>query len=80
MTPHELTPEEQALADEFIAAEKVHDELDNKLYELFMKGVQPLLDAGDFEGARGYAIYMPNCVGRMFVMDAIRNARGDFKK
>lgn len=80
MQPHELTPEEQELADKYDAAAEVVDTLDKQLYDLFMKGVQPLLDAGDYEAARGYLVYMPNCVSRMFVADAIRLARGDYDK
>ena len=76
----ELTPEEQELADKYNAAEEIVDDLDKQLYDLFMKNIQPLLDAGDYEAARAHMIPMPACVSRMYVADAIRVARGDYDK
>jgi len=79
-TPHKLTPEEQELADKFHKAEEILNDLDDQLYDLFMKGVRPLLDAGEFDKAKSYIAFMPNGVSRMYVMDAIRVARGDYDK
>jgi hypothetical protein len=79
-TPHKLTPEEQELADKYLAAADIVDVLDKELYDLFMKGVRPLLDAGEFDKAKSYIAFMPDGVSRMYVMDAIRMARGDYDK
>ena len=79
MQPHKLTPEEQELADRVQAADKLLNDLDNELYELIMKSMKPLLDAGKIEEAKAYMVYVPAGVGRMYMADAIRVARGDFE-
>lgn len=79
-TPHKLTPEEQELADKYREAEKIAFDLDEQMYDLFMKGVRPLLDAGEYDKAKYYIAFMPDGVSRMYIMDAIRLARGDYDK
>lgn len=80
MQPHTLTEEEQELADRLNAASRLVDKLDNEMYNLIMKSVKPLLAEGKIEEAKAYMVYMPDGVGRMYVADAIRVARGDYAK
>jgi len=79
MRVHTLTTEEQELAEKVQAAERLHNKLDDELYNLFMKSVKPLLKAGKIEEAKAYITLMPSGVGRMYIADAIRVARGDFE-
>ena len=78
MQPHKLTAEEQELADKVMAADRLHNKLDDELYTLMMKSIRPLLDAGKIEEAKAYMVHMPSGVGRIYIADAIRVARGDY--
>lgn len=77
---HNLTKEEQTVADLWEALRTAESAVDDKVGEVFRKGYQPLLDVGDYEAAAKYIQTMPDGVAKLFARDYLRVSRGDYDK
>lgn len=58
---------------------KAREAAERELERLFNPLVTERIAAGDFAGALEVVRFMPDCVSRVFFIDRIRNARGDYK-
>lgn len=56
------------------------DRMEAELMKRWSKEVERLLEGGHFDLALRWVLGLPDCVSRVFLIDRVRNARGDFKK
>jgi thioredoxin-like negative regulator of GroEL len=75
-----MTEQEQKAINEYKLTEAAFDAANERLEIVFRLGYEPLLEAGKFDEALEYIRQMPESVAKMYAVDALRVARGDFKK
>ena len=76
----DLTLEEQLTIDEFVRVNEAYNVVNDAMEEIFLRGVKKYTDIKDFDGAKEYLRLMPESVAKMFIVDHIRLARGDYNK
>ena len=69
---------EQKAVDEYKLAAAAEEAAGDKLEAIFRVRIEALCAKGDFNSASEYLKEMPESVGKLFLADYIRNARGDF--
>jgi hypothetical protein len=75
-----LTLEEQLAIDEHTCADFAYNAANDNLEEVFMPRVKELCEGLDYQGAIEYIRLMPESVAKMFCIDHVRHARGDYDK
>ena len=76
----ELIKVEQKAVDEYKLANAAEEAACNKLEAIFRVRIEHFVAKGDYDTAFEYLRKMPECVGKLYLADYIRNTRGDFDK
>ena len=75
-----LNMTEQKAVDEYNRLSDAYNAADERIDLLFRLRYEPLLKAGKIDDVKEIIQAMPEGVARMYAADALRVARGDYKK
>ena len=75
----QLNTEEQLAVDEFERIDTAYNYANDSMEEIFHRRVVQLCDEMNYQSAVEYVRLMPESVAKIFCMDYIRHARGDYE-